>query len=133
MESYNISASRVLEQVKSSLKGLTSKEAEERLKLYGRNVLEKGKRFNALMIFLRQFKNFIVYIMIIALLLSLIIGGWIDAVIIGAIIILNAFLGFFQEYRAEKSIELLQKLSSPKASVLRDGKIMDVDSSEVVL
>ncbi|HLC63114.1 MAG TPA: cation-translocating P-type ATPase [Candidatus Nanoarchaeia archaeon] len=132
MAVYNLPPNQVLEQVHSSINGLSSEEAGKRLIVYGKNVLERTNKFNWIKIFLRQFKSFIVYIMIAALILSLIIGGWVDAVVIGAIIILNAALGFFQEFKAEKSIELLQKLSSPKAAVLRDNKLVDVDSEDVV-
>ncbi|HLC57934.1 MAG TPA: cation-translocating P-type ATPase [Candidatus Nanoarchaeia archaeon] len=129
---YNLSAEKVLEAVNGSLKGLTNEEANERLLRDGKNVLERTRKLEGFKIFLRQFKSFIVYVMIAAMLLSLVIGGWVDGVIIGAIIVLNAVLGFIQEYRAEKSIELLNKLSSPDASVLRDGRIVDIAAADVV-
>jgi len=129
---YNLLAEDVLEQVGSSLSGLSEEEAERRLLQYGKNVLEKTRKLDGLKIFLRQFKSFIVYVMLAALALSLAIGGWVDAVIIAAIIVLNAFLGFLQEYRAERSIEMLRKLSSPTAVVLRNGKEVEVAAENLV-
>src|SRR3989338_8082154 len=93
--------------------GLSSKEAAARLEKYGPNQLKEKKGQGALSIFLEQFQDFIVWVLIGAALVSGFLKEWIDALAIIAIVIVNAILGFIQEYRAEKSLAALKKLSSP--------------------
>ncbi|RLE38932.1 hypothetical protein DRJ17_02440 [Candidatus Woesearchaeota archaeon] len=119
--------------------GLTSEEAAIRIEKYGLNEIIREKKISKLKIFFSQFKSFIIYILIFAFFVSIIIGlvehsreEIIDAAVIFAILILNALLGFFQEYKAEKSIEALKKLASLKARVIRDGKEQKIDAKEVV-
>ncbi|HIH42319.1 TPA: calcium-translocating P-type ATPase, SERCA-type [Candidatus Woesearchaeota archaeon] len=112
--------------------GLTSAEALTRQQKYGLNVLKAKKAISPLEIFVAQFKSFVVGILLVAVLISLFLGEYLDSAVIGAILILNAVLGFVQEYRAGKAIEALKKLGSIKAKVLRDGKEVEVDASELV-
>ncbi|MFC5542146.1 MAG: cation-translocating P-type ATPase [Bacilli bacterium] len=116
----------------SILDGLTDSEAKKRLEQYGYNELEKHKKQSDLLLFLSQFKDFLVIVLLVAVILSLLLGEYADAITILAIVILNAFLGFFQERKAEKALEALQKLSAPHANVLRDGEWIKVDSRELV-
>ncbi len=132
MDYYNLDKKEVLSKLNSSLRGLKQEEAEQRLKKYGLNYIEKVKRLSGLKIFLSQFNDIIIYILIFAVLVSLFLGHFIDAIVIGAILFLNAVLGFVQEFKAEKSISLLRKLSSPKAKVLRDNKPQVIDSKNLV-
>ena len=122
----------VLLQLKTSAAGLSSSEVQSRLKISGRNVLEEEKRRSPLAIFLEQFKDVIIIILIVAVLISFILGEYLDAIAILAILILNAIIGFVQEYRAEKAIAELKKLAGKKAIVIRDGKKEEVDASELV-
>ncbi len=112
--------------------GLTAGEAARRLEDHGPNELDSGGGPNPLKIFLRQFANILVIVLMIAAVVSFVIGERIDAIVIMAIVIINAILGFVQEYRAEQAVEALQRMASPTATVLRDGKQVEVESREVV-
>ncbi len=112
--------------------GLSSSEAAARLERYGRNQLKEAPKRSPWAIFLDQFKDFIIWILIGAALVSGVLQEVVDAVAIIAIVILNAVLGFIQEYRAEKSLAALKRLSSPTSKVLRDGKHGLIASEELV-
>jgi len=129
---YELGIKEVLNKLNSSDKGLSSKEAKERISKYGRNQLKRKHRISRLKIFLSQFVDPIVVILIIATIVSFFLKEVIDGIVILTILLLNALLGFFQEYKAERSIELLQKLSVPKTKVYRDGKLVLINSGELV-
>ena len=112
--------------------GLASDEARARLQKYGPNQLKEKKPVSPFSIFLSQFQNFIVWILIAAALVSGFLKEWVDASAIIVIVILNAILGFVQEYRAEKSMAALKKLSSPTSKVIRDGQHGVIASHELV-
>lgn len=112
--------------------GLSKQEAEVRLKRSGANQLTEGKKSSLFVLFLSQFRDFMVWILIIATLLSALLGEYTDAIAIIAIIILNAILGFVQEMRAEKSLNALKKLSAPTARVLREGDWVRIDATQLV-
>ena len=112
--------------------GLASDEARARLQNYGPNQLKEKKPVSPFSIFLSQFQNFIVWILIAAALVSGFLKEWVDASAIIVIVILNAILGFVQEYRAEKSMAALKKLSSPTSKVIRDGQHGVIASHELV-
>lgn len=113
-------------------KGLSSEEAKRRLGIYGPNELEVGKPASPIKIFLKQFANILVGILILATLLSALLGEIIDAAVIMIIVFFIAVLGFVQEYKAEKAIEELKKLLTPSFVVVRDGVELEVSSREVV-
>ncbi|WP_042356302.1 calcium-translocating P-type ATPase, SERCA-type [Bacillus rubiinfantis] len=113
--------------------GLTVNEAEKRAKKYGLNELEEGEKQSALLLFFSQFKDFMVLVLLAATLISGLLGEYIDAIAIIAIVILNGILGFYQERRAEKSLQALKELSAPQVSVLRDGHWVKIPSKEVVI
>jgi len=112
--------------------GLSDPEAKKRLQEFGRNQLQEKKATRPITIFLDQFKDFIILVLISAALISGFLQEWIDALAIIAIVIINAILGFVQEYRAEKSLAALKKLSSPTSRVIRDGQHGIIPSSELV-
>ncbi|HBT48844.1 MAG TPA: ATPase, partial [Caldanaerobacter subterraneus] len=118
---------------KINFKGLTSQEAQKRLLKYGPNVLEEGRRVSPIQIFLNQFQDFMVMVLLAATLISALMGELADALTITVIVILNAILGFVQEYRTEKSLEALKKLAAPSAKVLRDGEEKEVEASQIVI
>jgi len=129
----------VIARLSSSANGLSEKEAHTRLERYGPNEIARGRGVSPWHTFLNQFKNVMVVILIIAAGISASLGiinnsmeEWLDAAVITVILLLNAFLGFFQEYRAEKTIEALKSMAAPKATVLRDGKISQIDSRNLV-
>jgi len=129
---YTKSIPQVLKELQSTEHGLTQEEAEERIKRYGYNELQEGKKISALTIFLSQFKDFLMLILAIAIIVSLLIGETADAVVIAIILFASGVLGFVQEYKAEKSLELLKKMSSPKVKVIRDGVERIIDTNELV-
>ncbi|MDP2912391.1 MAG: calcium-transporting P-type ATPase, PMR1-type [Candidatus Omnitrophota bacterium] len=112
--------------------GLSADEAALRLGKYGPNQLKEKKGRSPFSIFFEQFQDFIVWVLIGAALVSGFLKEWVDALAIVAIVILNAILGFIQEYRAEKSLAALKKLSSPTSKVIRDGQHAVISSSELV-
>ncbi|OEH91206.1 cation-translocating P-type ATPase [Bacillus solimangrovi] len=113
--------------------GLSESEAKKRISKFGYNQLAEGKKVSALSLFLSQFKDFMVFVLLVATFISGLLGEYIDAVAISAIIFLNALLGYYQERRAEKSLEALKQLSSPQTTVLRDGEWRKVPSQELVV
>ena len=126
------SAENIYSELKSSKSGITSADAQVRLRTYGQNKLAKKKDYTILKILIGQFKSFLVGLLILAMLVSYFIGEHIDAYVIGIIVILNALLGFIQEYRADKAVESLKKLSAPKAHVMRDGRVQEIDATQLV-
>jgi Ca2+-transporting ATPase len=112
--------------------GLTLQEVAARQLKYGPNQLEEKEGRSAISMFLDQFKDFMIWVLIGAALVSGFLQEWVDAIAIIGIVILNAILGFVQEYRAEKSLAALKKLSSPSSKVIRNGKHHLIPSSEIV-
>ncbi len=129
---HSIQALEVLKSVQSFETGLTEEEAKNRLDQFGFNELRKGKSITPLEIFANQFKSFLIVILIFASAVSFLLGEITDAIVISAVLILNAILGFVQEYRAEKAIEALKKLAAPKAKVLREAQEAVIPAREVV-
>lgn len=115
-----------------SQKGLTSSEAKKRLVRLGYNSLGSGKKISRLEIFLRQFQSPLIYILVIASIFSLISGKPSDALIILAVVFFNSFIGFFQEYRAERTMSKLRQILAPKARVVRDGLEQKIDAKYLV-
>lgn len=112
--------------------GLSSKEAETRLREYGPNELAEKKKENVLLRFISHFFEFLTLLLIAAAAVAFFLGEVVDAAMIFAIVIMQAIIGFVQEYRAEKAFEALRKMVSQKARVLRGGKVVEVDTRELV-
>lgn len=130
---YELSSQSVAQALKTDLEhGLDEEEAEKRLKQTGLNQLEEGEKASALTILLGQFKDFMVLVLLVATLISGLLGEYVDAITIMAIIFLNAILGFIQEYRAEKSLEALKNLTAPTAHVIRGGRLVEIPAAHVV-
>lgn len=113
--------------------GLTEKEASARLKEDGENVLESGKKTSPVTIFFNQFKDVMVMILLGATVISVLLGEISDAVTIILIVLLNAILGFIQEYRTEHTLESLKAMTSPTAKCYRDGVLKEIDASRLVI
>ncbi|PEA55274.1 calcium-translocating P-type ATPase, SERCA-type [Bacillus pseudomycoides] len=134
MNWYELRAHEVEEQTNTNVKtGLTEQEVEIRLKKLGPNELQEAKRPSALLVFLAQFKDFMVLVLFGATIISAFLGEYVDAIAIVAIVIINGILGFFQERKAEKSLEALKELAAPQVTVLRNGKWMKIPSKGLVL
>ncbi len=130
---YRLPLQKVLKSVESSEKGLTQQQAQQRLHKYGKNVLQESKKKSTFVIFLEQFKDFLVMILIVAGLLSLFLADAESAIVIFVVITLNAILGTIQHIKAEQSLESLKALSSPFVKVLRDGQKVTIPSQEITI
>lgn len=129
---HSMGVKEVFKELGSDINGLTEEGAKKRLGEFGYNELVRKKRTTALEIFLGQFKNFLIIILLAAIFISIMIGEYIDAAVILLIVILNAVLGFLQEYRAEKSLEALQRMISPEMRIVRDGRIFKIPVKNLV-
>ncbi|TVY08737.1 calcium-translocating P-type ATPase, SERCA-type [Paenibacillus cremeus] len=130
---YHMSSEEILEQMRTEpAKGLTTDEVEQRRAVHGKNELAEGQGISPITLFLNQFKDFMVLVLAGATLVSGLLGEYLDAVTIIAIIIMNGILGFVQEFRAERSLRALKELSAPHAKVLRGGSIELVPARELV-
>ncbi|MEF2291597.1 calcium-translocating P-type ATPase, SERCA-type [Virgibacillus dokdonensis] len=114
-------------------RGLSVKQVEKRRKQYGENVLEAQKKMSKWLIFIKQFQDFMVLVLLAATLIAGLLGEYIDAIAIMVIVIVNGCIGFFQEQKAEKSLDKLKELSAPMAYVLRDKKWERIPSKHVVV
>jgi len=130
---WHLSVDQVAKDLKTDIEqGLSNDKVQERLKQYGLNQLPEQKRISLLFIFLSQFSSFIIWILIGALIITAFLGQWIDALAIGTIVIFNAAIGFFQEYKAERSLAALRKLTKPTSRVIRDGIMQAIASHAIV-
>ncbi|MGT2799383.1 cation-translocating P-type ATPase [Streptococcus marmotae] len=132
---YTQDSDAVLRELETSEQGLTTSEASKRLEQYGRNELAEGEKRSLLAKFLDQFKDLMIIILLLAAILSVVTSGGediADAIIILAVVIINALFGVYQEGKAEEAIDALKSMSSPSAHVLRDGHVTEIDSKELV-
>jgi len=113
-------------------RGLTDEEVKRRIETYGYNELKKEEGISPFTLFVNQFKNILIIILIVAIVLSFLVGETLDAAIIGVIVLFCAVLGFIQEYRAERALEALKKMLSPTITVLRGNKEEEVDTKGLV-
>ncbi len=129
---YQMTKQEVLDSLGVTSDGISSQKAQELLEKNGKNVLDEGKKKSVMQIFLSQFADFLVIILIIAAIISMFSGNIESTIVIFAVIIINAVLGTVQHIKAEKSLESLKSLSSPSAKVIRDGQKIEIDSKDVV-
>ncbi len=132
MQWHRIESEEVLKELDTSRSGLSGAEARRRLGEYGPNELVEKKKKGPLEMFLDQFKDFMILILIAAAVISGVIGETKDTIVIIVIVILNAVVGFVQEYRAEKAMAALKKMAALTATVVRDGQAVDIPASELV-
>ncbi|PHV56498.1 ATPase [Streptococcus macedonicus] len=133
MSFYRKSSDETMEELNTSLNGLSSQEAAKRKERYGANELKYADRPSALQIFIDQFKDLIVIILIVAALISGATGDLKSTIVIIAVLILNAILGTTQTLNAQKSVDSLKSLSVPKVKVIRDGQKQEIDSTDVTI
>ena len=129
---YNLTPAEILKKFSAFENGLSSEEALKRLKEYGPNKIEKKNNWRWVKLVAHQFNDALVWILLVAAGLVLFFGEMRDVAIIGIIILINAIIGFFQEWKAERILDHIQKLTSDKATVFRDGRKIEIDSSEIV-
>lgn len=132
MRFYDTPIDTVVSELKTSTDGLPSSQLAQRLEQYGPNELEEKKKIPVWMLFLRQFKDFMILILAAAAILSGFMGDLTDTIIILIIILLNAIVGFVQEYRAEKAMDALKKMTVTQTQVIREGQTQVISSTELV-
>lgn len=129
---HSVNCDEALDRLESSSAGLSSQEAVKRLEEYGKNELAAEEKSSLLSIFLSQFANVLVIVLIVSATISLILGKQVESISIFVIVALAAILGTLQEFQAGKALEALRKMASPSATVLRDGEASEVPSSDLV-
>src|SRR5687767_101225 len=117
MNWHAVGINSVLDRLAATPQGLSAAEADKRLAQYGPNEIRETAAIRPWAIFARQFKSLLILLLAAAAVISGVLGEWIDAVVIAAIVVLNAVIGFYQEFSAEKSIAALRKMSAPRATV----------------
>jgi Ca2+-transporting ATPase len=129
---HNLSSDEALLALNSRRSGLTDNEARERLLQYGPNDLERKKKTPPILVFLRQFLSPLIYVLLVAAIISIIVEHFIDAAVILGVLLLNATVGFVQETRAERAMEALMQMAAPKARVRRGGNVKQIPAREIV-
>ena len=129
---YSLDIDQAFQKLETSRQGLNEAEAASRLEKYGPNELQEKKKKTRLQIFFSQFRDFMILVLVGAAVISGIVGDPKDAIVIAIIVLINAVVGFIQEYRAEKAMEALKKMSATDAKLKRDNKIIKVPVSELV-
>ena len=124
---------KVLEELDTSREGLSSEEARARLSKYGKNELVEEKKEGPFRLFLNQFMDVLIILLIVAALVSYFIGDLLDSLVILFVVVVNAIIGFMQEYRAEKAMEKLKSLIATEAVVIRDGETKKIPASELTI
>lgn len=132
MNWYQLDTKEIFKELSTSEKGLTGEEVLARLTRYGPNKLTAAEKISRLKIIIHQFKSPLIYILLIAAVVTYFLQEYIDTGVIMAVVLLNAVIGYFQEFKAEESIRALKKLVVPKARVLRDGKEKEINSEELI-
>lgn len=128
----DLTPDEVYEELSTSPEGLSDEEAEARLDKYGKNELEEDDQVSPLKLLLEQFTDFLILILLMAASLSLVLGHQVDFYLIISIVIGNGIFGFFQDWKAEQSIQALKEMASPDALVYRDGELKEVPREQVV-
>ena len=128
---YKMNVEKTLDKLDTNLNGLTDAEVINRQK-HGKNIIEKKKKTNIFNLFLLEFKDPIIIVLLISALFSFVIGESIDALVILFIILVDAIIGTFEEYKADKNVEALQSLIKITAKVMRNSREMEIDSSQLV-
>jgi len=129
---YKLSTDEVLQSLASCREGLTAEEAAERLARYGGNELKEKKKRTSLMMFLGQFNDFLIIVLIAAAAMAGLAGSPKDAIVILTVVVLNAVIGFIQEHKAEKAMAALKKMAAPSATVIRSGMPLQIGAALLV-
>ncbi len=132
MDTFAESAEKILEKLQVTPDGLTSEDAARRLKQYGENRLREEEKISVWAIFRQQFQSVLVWLLIFAILISLLLGDVLESLVIGCILVANSIIGFLQEFRAEKALDALKRISGLKAKVLRDSHVVKLETNLLV-
>ena len=131
-DAHSISSNEALEALNSNPDGLGRDEVAERLKIYGPNSLPKPKPTGVAVYFIRQFLSPLIYILLLAAIVSILLGDWQDSIFIFIVLLANSVIGTVQEYSAERSAEALRNLVRTRTRVFRNGEEFELDSEELV-
>ncbi len=129
---HNLAIEEVLKRLETSNEGLMASDAKDRLERFGPNRLEQGKKDNPLLRFLSQFNDILIYVLLASAIGTAYLGQWIDTAVILGVVVINAFIGFIQEGRAEKALEAVKGMLSVESKVLRDGRKVTIPSERLV-
>ena len=129
---HSLQRDEVLPALGSRYSGLKETEVRERLRQYGPNKLKGRKKTPPVLVFLQQFLNPLIYVLLVAAVISFVMQHYTDAVVILVVLLLNAIIGFIQEARAEKAMEALMRMAAPQAKVERDGRVQTVPARQIV-
>lgn len=129
---HTLTAEEAFTKTGSNKNGLDDAAVEQKLAAHGKNELKGKKKVSPILIFFRQFFDVMILVLIVAAIISVVIGDVSDTIVILVIILLNAVIGFVQEYRAEKAIEALQKMAAPRSRVMRNNAIAETDAVDIV-
>ena len=132
MHWYQLNHNEVLQELQTSEAGLSESEAEKRLVLYGPNRLAEEEKIRKLKILLHQFASPLIYMLATAGMVTIYFREYMDTGVIYFIVVLNAIIGYIQEYKAEESVRALKRMVVPKARVLREGQEKELDSGQIV-
>lgn len=126
------SPQEIFHELDSSPRGLSAEKADTKRSQFGQNILPEKKSLSPALVFLRQFRSIMVYILFIAAAISFFLGHYIDVYVMLFVILINSTIGFFQEYRAEKAIKALKKMIVPQAKVFRDNELIQIPARDLV-
>src|SRR4030042_3708062 len=132
MKWYQFNEKEVFEKLGTSEEGLSENEVKKRFEQYGPNKLPEGEGVSRLKIILHQFTSPLIYILLVAGIVTAFLGEYIDTGVIAAVLILNAIIGYFQEFKAETSVRALKSMMVPRAKAVRGGKEKEISSEELV-
>jgi magnesium-transporting ATPase (P-type) len=129
---HSLPVEEVLKRIASQPAGLTQQEAEQRLAEYGPNRLRPARRRGSLLRLLSQFHNVLIYVLLVASVITALLGHWVDSGVILGVVVISALMGFIQEGKAEKALEGIRRMLTLQATVLRDGRRVVVPAESVV-
>ncbi|MDT8387721.1 MAG: HAD-IC family P-type ATPase [Thiogranum sp.] len=132
MNWFRQSVDDVLRELESGRDGVSDQQAATRREKYGPNAIQQGKKVSPWKVLVHQFTSPLIYVLLGALVVTLAIRSYSDAIVIGAVLVINATIGFIQEYNAESAVQSLMEMITPKATVVRDGKEREIDSRQLV-
>ena len=123
----------VQDQLPASYQGLSQAEAERRLSKQGKNTLREAKKVRPFAIFICQFKDFLTLVLLVCTAVTVFLGDYMEALTIGVIVLCNGLMGFFQEFKTERTLEALRRMAAPKAKVYRGGVLREIPGEELVV
>src|SRR3989338_7653907 len=129
---WALKISEVLDLLESTQEGLTDEEAKKRLKIFGKNEISRGKKTTRIKILLNQFKNPLIFLLLIAGSITILLKDYRDAIAIFAAALINSLLGFYQENKAEEALAHLQSYIEERVRVIRDSREIEIDTKELV-